>query len=115
MRQLRRRRPKRAYVSPESFRDNLNDFYQRATLNGTQVLSVTIAPSTKQLRKSNPPIDGQIALYNQIYEDVASEYPAVTLMDPYADAESPDAIMIDHVHPNAKGHQLIYEHVAAKL
>lgn len=115
MRKVRKRRPRRAYLSTSEFEANLRDYYERAIETETEIVSIIIAPPTTEFIEKSSHIESQINTYNEIYRRVATDYNHVHLLDPYTSIDDLDSIMIDHEHPNTKGHRLITESIIGLL
>jgi len=115
LKRCRLRRPRRSYVSPPEFRENLDDYYQRAATLGTDVYSIVIAPPSSLFIQANPQIEQEVVRYNEIYKTIAGQYEHVHILDPYEQITNINSIMIDHEHPNDLRHDLIHESVSSVL
>ena len=113
-------------VSPERYEKNLSHFIERLAGQGAEVILMTPNPCrwSEETRKlyGKPPYrptdpDGfnvMLIIYADIVQRVALQK-KVTLIDVYAafqaygkePGQSVDDLLLDGMHPNAKGHQLI--------
>jgi len=102
------------YVPPSCFKSNLKQYYKRAEKNDIQVISIAIASPTAQLQEANPHIDIEIKKYNNIYKDLADDFRNVRILEPY-DPHNVEQMMIDDHHPNALGHEYIFNSIKELL
>jgi lysophospholipase L1-like esterase len=114
MKRLRSRKARRQYVSPEVFKSNLKNYYERAEKGDTQIISIEIAPPTTQLQEANPDVDVEIEKYKRIYNELANGFRNVEIINPY-DSLNVDDVMIDDHHPNAIGHKYIFKSIKERL
>jgi len=114
MKTVRTRKAKRQYVPPSCFKSNLKQYYKRAEKNDIQVISIAIASPTAQLQEANPHIDIEIKKYNNIYKDLADDFRNVRILEPY-DPHNVEQMMINDHHPNALGHEYIFNSIKELL
>jgi acyl-CoA thioesterase I len=108
IKKTRRRDPRVTYVSPETFRTNIMNYFQRAQALGTMVIVIPIAPPNSLLLQTSPHAGTNIDLYNKIYREAASPFGNVVIIDPYSGIEI-DSLALDEVHLNEKGSRYIAE------
>jgi lysophospholipase L1-like esterase len=111
----RGRNPRITEVSPEQYRANLTNFFERARRCGTRVVVMLIAPITQQFIRKSPHILTNVALYNGICQEAAGPFENVTLLAPFDDGMDIEAIALDELHVNAEGHRLLFERLRPLL
>ncbi len=105
------RDPLKTEISPEAYRAHIEAFIIRAKKIGTSVIAIPIAPATSEFIKKSPHISENIERYNSILYALEKIYDNVFIIDPFLNVISIDNIMLDELHPNEKGSELIAESV----
>lgn len=115
VKKFRTRRPDRARVNPDEFRENIADFYHRANSMDVTVLCIAIAPAYPELIDKSPYIADSIARYNAIYRECVANYPDVEIVDPFSDVQETAALYKTGVHLNEWGHEVVFESLVDRL
>ena len=66
-----KRSSKNAYVSPNNFRNNYDNFINRAKKMNSKVIITEITPVSKQFQKKSPEINTSIKTYNNIIKSLS--------------------------------------------
>lgn len=107
----RPRKPELSDVSPEEFRNNITHYMNRSLNYGTQVIVIRILKATDYYISKSPRIQECIDVYNRIYEEVASEFPNVTVINPVKDEVDVNSICLDELHIDKEGHKIYFKEV----
>jgi len=105
----RGRKPETTYVSPEKFRYNITNYFDRAGKINCRIIALLLAKPNRNLLAKSPHAPINIEKYNTIYREVASSYPNVMLINPFDDDYDYDSIVIDEYHHNGEGAKIICE------
>lgn len=109
-------------ISVEDFRKNLNQIVEIGKKFAQQVIFVGLTPVDEGKVKPMPwklthgYANEQIEKYNNVLKEVAEEQ-SVTFLEVYAKFQEVEskALLFDGLHPNDKGHELIYSIVKEYL
>lgn len=102
-----KRKAKNAYVKPDEFIINWQNYLERAQKIKTMVIIIKISKPTNFVLKKNPALYNSIIQYNLIYDKLAKSYDNVFLIEPFT-AKEIDRIAIDEFHVNKEGHQIVF-------
>jgi len=115
MKKIRTPRPRRRYVHPGEFRENICHFYSIMRDNDIPVYVIAIRPSTPALDRKNPYASESIKLYNNIYRRVIKDYPNVDFLNPYENMARNNIGSGDGIHISKKSHKKIFEEISEKM
>ncbi|MBW1710211.1 MAG: SGNH/GDSL hydrolase family protein [Deltaproteobacteria bacterium] len=104
----RGRNPKITDVSPDGFRNNLMNYFERARKMNVKVIVFLISRATKLFQGKSPHITENVTLYNDIYREVAARFPNVHLVVPFDEDVDLEELAIDETHVDARGHQILF-------
>jgi len=107
----RGRNPRITDVSPEDFRANLMNYFERAQNMNVTVIVFLISRATKLFISKSPHIMENINLYNSIYQEVAELFPNVHLVVPFGEDVDMEEIAVDEIHVDARGHQILFNNL----
>jgi len=105
----RGRNPEITDMSPENFRANITNYFDRARTHNCSVVVILISRPNSGLLKKSPHAGTNIALYNNIYREAASGFSNVTIVEPFDDGIDIDEISIDEIHHDASGSRIIFD------
>lgn len=113
---IRSRHVKRADVPPGIFESNLRTYFKRCqACNVEKIVVVLICVPSEDFKVKNPGIVDAVVQYNDLYRNIARDFPFVELVSPL-DSELYDySIFEDGYHPNKIGQQLVFESVSSAL
>jgi len=108
-------------VSIESFRSNLDSVISKATLVSPKIIVLNILPVTEEIHSK--PRYGKIRLnsymekYNAVIAEVAKNNNAqfIDVYSVFQKSDLGDYLSDDGLHPNDKGHEVIFEMVKGAL
>ncbi|PKL40891.1 MAG: hypothetical protein CVV44_04595 [Spirochaetae bacterium HGW-Spirochaetae-1] len=103
----RGRRPETTYISPEKFRSNIINYFDRAVKIDCRIIAILLAKPNRNLLAKSPYAYINIEKYNAIYREVASSYSNVMLIQPFDDDYDYDRIVVDEYHHNGEGAEII--------
>ena len=106
---FRRSSARKAYVKPEVFKLNFENYFQRALLSKIEVIYVfKIMRAGSKYTKLNNKVQEAIIRYNKIIDELAEKYGIVKVIDVLSENEEVDKITIeDGYHINYKGHEIV--------
>lgn len=108
------RRLKYAYVSPEKFKYNWENYIIRAIKIDVKVLSLPIAPVSKIFIKKSPEISKAIEIYNSILFDLEKKYSNFEVLRIFQNFNT-DRCILDEMHFNENGHDFVFKELQTKL
>jgi len=109
------RKPDVTDLTPEEFRSNLINFFERAEGNGTRVLAFLIARPTKRLLAKSPFAGESIDRFNSIYRETAACFTNVTLIEPFSHDVDVDDITVDEFHLTPEGGKEMLKNIMPHL
>ena len=107
---VKKRRVRSPYitdVSPDQFRSNITNYFERAEKIGTRIITVLMHRPNRIFVFKSPHIGKNIELYNGIYKETASRFPNVETIDPFEKDADIDALTLDELHLNRQGAEII--------
>lgn len=107
----RPRKPELSDVPPEEFRNNIKLYMQRCLNYGTRVLVIRVLKATDYYISKSPRIQECIDVYNRIYDEVASEFPNVTVISPVKEDMDVNSICLDELHIDKEGHKIYFREI----
>jgi len=111
---VKKRRPRKqelAEATPEEFRNNLNQYMQRCIKYNTNVLYIKILRATDLYLSKSPEIQKSIDIYNDIIDEIASEYDNMETISPVKDNIDVNSICLDELHITKEGNRIYYKAV----
>ncbi len=115
---IKKRRVRSPYitdVSPDQFRSNITDYFERAERIGTKIIIVLMQRPNRIFISKSPHIGKNIDLYNGIYRETASKFSNVETVEPFNENTDIDALSIDEVHLNRQGAEIIVNKLKDKI
>lgn len=112
----RKRSCKKAYVPPEEFEANLNNYFDRCRKRGvSKVIAIGISYPADSMLKKNRPLFEAVEIYNGIYKTISKNYPNICVIFPLDSRKYDSEIYNDGYHPNIKGHKIVFDAVEKEL
>lgn len=101
-------------LSPEQFRNHVEQYVKRCENIGTKLIIVEISLAQPKLVKSkSPEMDKSYELYNNIFREIAAAHDDVFLVEGLKGEDG--LYQTDCIHANAKGQHLFYERLRAVI
>jgi len=114
LKRYRGRKEKYAYVSPELFRSNWAQYFERCRNYHVQVFCILIGLPAREFILKSPNILTSITKYNLILERLANEYENVHCITPFSQNEI-EEIALDEFHVDAIGHSIIADKLIREI
>lgn len=107
-------------ILPDEYEENIQAIVDEIKKINAKPVILSITPVDKRVgemnwKKGYGYTDEQVEKFNQIVKDIASKN-NIELIDIYSEFKSSnDELLLDGLHPNSKGHELIFEKVKDSL
>ncbi len=109
-------------TTTEDFKTNLESVIKKAKDISKKIIILNITPVIEEVTfksetKDKSRLNKYVESYNHIIKSLADEYTLahVDVYDAYTKSSPKDLLSEDGLHPNAKGHELMYEMVSKEL
>lgn len=109
-----RRKSKYAFTTPSVFRQNFQDYLERALLAKTKVIVVPIIPANQRFIEKSPEITSSIQNFNRVFSSLSKQFPEIVLIENFKE-DIIEKITIDELHLNPHGNHLIFEKLVTHL
>lgn len=107
----RGRRPEITDVSPEQFRSNIFNYAERCRSQNVKLIIFKLLRPTDIFVKKSPFIKQNIDRSNSIFEEAASVFNNITLIDPISPDLDINSLSLDELHVNSQGHKLFFKSI----
>lgn len=108
LKKIRTRKVKYADVSIKEFRNNWENYIERAFNLGTEIICVLISEPTSIVKEKSPEIKKAIDIYNKILIELDKKYSNFTTIEAYSQSEI-DSISLDEFHVDEYGHEILFK------
>ncbi len=102
-------------VSPDQFRSNITNYFERAERTGTRIIIVLMHRPNRLFVSKSPYIGKNIDLYNSIYRETAMKFTNVETIEPFEKEADIDALTLDELHLNRQGAEIIVEKIIERI
>jgi lysophospholipase L1-like esterase len=109
------RSPEITDVSPDQFRSNITNYFDRAEKIGTRIIVVLMHGPNRIFFSKSPYIGKNIDLYNRIYKETALNFSNVETIEPFEHDVDIDALTLDELHLNRQGALLIASKLKGRI
>lgn len=116
LKKIRKRTVHRVDVPLENFRENIEDYVNRAlSLEVKRIVFIGIAVPDEELISKNPNVVINVKRYNEVIVNIVRKDCRLIYIDPLNSELYEDKIFIDGYHPNENGHCYTWELLEKKL
>lgn len=109
------RKKENSYITPDDFRNNLIDYFERSKNIQSKIIVILISKPTRLVLSKNPELNENIEKYNKIFIDTSKKYDVVKCIIPFEDKIDMEKIAIDEFHVNEIGHEHVFNKLKREL
>ena len=109
------RNPQITEITPDRFKANISNYFERAEKIGSKVVVILILKATQLLISKSPFVEQNIKLYNDIYCEVAESFSNVRCVAPFGEEVDVNEITVDEYHLDRRGHRMLFDRIKPVL